>query len=86
MFNEITGIDLIWSEHMEPNENCSYDHVTAKTPFGEYSIEWKSWKKYDAFTIYFEGDYLDNGFDLDEAKNMAQIDFNEKVKASVKVE
>lgn len=30
---------LIWSEEKKPDENCSYDHCTAKTPIGTYSIE-----------------------------------------------
>lgn len=42
---------LQWTDHFPPNDECSYDHVFADTPFGRFSIEWKSWKKHDTFDV-----------------------------------
>lgn len=42
---------LKWSEPEPPNQDSSYDHVMAETPFGQFKIEWKSWKDYPGFTI-----------------------------------
>lgn len=57
-----------WSEASPPNEDCRYDHVTGTCPLGTYSIEWKSWKEYDSYCIYFNGDYLAVANDLSYAK------------------
>lgn len=71
---------LEWSEPAPPDGNYWYDHVTAESPFGTYSIQWKSWKEWgDDKTIFLDEDYVMlGGFDLEEAKNLAQEHFNKK--------
>lgn len=40
---------LAWSEATPPTKDvCSYDHCTAETTFGQYRLEWKSWKGNEA--------------------------------------
>lgn len=64
---------LIWSEPVAPEEGCRYHHVTANTPFGEFSIQWKGWKEHDDRTVFFNGEFLLNGGEtLDEAKMQAE--------------
>lgn len=75
-------IRLHWSDPCPPNDDCHYDHVKAVSPLGEYSIEWKSWKRDPAFVVYFWGDnVLDTAFSLDDAKALAQEHFNKTVLA-----
>lgn len=65
------SIAIQWTEPSPPCDTCRYDHVKAGLPFGEFSIEWKSWKEHDAYCVYFNGDYVDSGADLDTAKAIA---------------
>ncbi|QRM36976.1 hypothetical protein F3X89_03895 [Rhizobium rhizogenes] len=73
---------LEWSDPAEPNETCSYNHVIAKAVF-VYSIEWKAWKKYDAFTVYRDGEFLDSLATLDDAKAAAQADFESRIRSAL---
>ena len=71
---------LKWSEEYPPQKDgIPYDHVTSKTPFGDISIEWKSWKQYDSFVVNFPWGDVSNGDDLNEAKELAQMGWNERV-------
>jgi hypothetical protein len=71
---------LEWSEPAPPTEGVSsYDHVIARTPFGEIRIEWKSWKKYDAYCVSTPWDFFHPGDDLEDAKAAAQADLTERV-------
>lgn len=75
---------LEWSEHVPPSgEDCFYDHVRAKTPFGTYSIEWKSWKAYDWPTVDFQGEFLRASPTVDEAKAAAQADYEARILAAL---
>lgn len=61
---------IVWSEPKPPTKDvCCYDHCRASTPLGEFSVEWKSWKQYDSYCVYFNGDYLESVFDLEDAKD-----------------
>lgn len=42
---------LHWSEVQKPNDQCSYTHVTADTPFGRILITWKGWKENPSMTL-----------------------------------
>jgi hypothetical protein len=64
-----------------PDRNCPYDHVTAETPLGVYSIEWKGWKDHDSKSISLSGDYVGEGSSLDDAKQEATKHFQQKVLA-----
>lgn len=44
-------MNLQWSEHQPPSDECSYNHVTAETPFGRFLITWKGWKESDCPTV-----------------------------------
>ena len=46
------SVSLEWTEQIAPNEECSYNHTKAETPFGRFLLTWKGWK-----------DYPDYGFD-----------------------
>lgn len=63
---------LVWTDPAPPNETgCRYDHVTAETPLGQFSIEWKSWKVNDSRDLYLAGEHVKSCHDLDEAKQAA---------------
>lgn len=72
--------EIEWSEPSPPNEDCRYDHVAGRCALGEYSIEWKSWKKYDPPCIYFNGEWLATKHIVEDAKELAQNHFEELVK------
>lgn len=72
---------LEWSEEQSPNKNIRYNHVTATSPLGKYSIEWKGWKEYDDRTICLDGDFVSvGGFVLEDAKKIAQSHFEARIK------
>lgn len=74
---------LTWTELARPDETCRYDHCVAETPWGSYSIEWKSWKDYPSYIVMTpHGGVLTGGSDsLDDAKAVAQAHFAEMVLA-----
>lgn len=59
---------LSWSDPKKPCEECRYDHVRSETSIGNYQIEWKGWKDYPGYTLYFGGNYIDAFDGLIEAK------------------
>ena len=64
---------LNWSIGFPPNEKIHYDHVIADSALGIYSIEWKSWKKYDAYVLNLNGDFISTFNDIEEAKDYAYM-------------
>lgn len=76
---------LEWSDPTPPTKGvCSYDHCRAKTPFGTYLIEWKSWKDYDDCVVYCPENSEGNMFvacdgTLAGAKAAAQADFSARI-------
>lgn len=65
-----------WGEVSKPDGvTCFYDHLKGKMPLGEYSIEWKSWKDYDPYTIYFNGEFIGAEYDLESAKSYAECHY-----------
>ncbi|WP_192248484.1 hypothetical protein [Mesorhizobium caraganae] len=77
---------LQWSDPAPPTEGiCSYDHCFAKTPFGKYQIEWKSWKDYPGYVTYGPSNEFDEPVfytsdTLEEAKQVSQNDFINRVR------
>ena len=69
---------LLWTEITPPDDSCWYDHITAKTAVGEYSIEWKSWKWLDMYDLYLLTEDIEKNCHigrfstLDEAKEAAE--------------
>lgn len=63
---------LEWSEASPPNDKCRYDHTSAATSIGCYQIEWKSWKQYDSYCLYFREDFIDAPPTLEDAKKLAE--------------
>lgn len=74
---------LKWSDPAKPSSECYYDHVIAETPFGRFLITWKSWKDCDAPTIDETpwGDYFGVGADVDDAKTMAEAEYQKRILA-----
>lgn len=63
---------LVWTDPAPPNaKGIRYDHVTAESPLGQYSIEWKSWKERDTYDMYLTGWHIESCLGLDEAKQAA---------------
>lgn len=82
--NQPKLIDLVWSEPTRPDDSCPYDHVTAETPIGVFSIEWKGWKDHDGRCVFFAGDYVAASDTLDEAKKIAAEHFAKKVQSCLR--
>ena len=75
-----TLMSLEWSEPQKPCEKCRYDHVEAKSPLGEFRIEWKSWKEDgDDYCLYLNGKFLKADYELNDAKMSAQQHLAEMV-------
>ena len=65
--------NMNWTEPQKPKEGVSYyDHVILETPIGRGIIEWKSWKESDSYSITIGNDYVGEGCDLVEAKELAK--------------
>ena len=73
MTSELRPAVEVWSDPSPPNDFCPYDHCSAKAPFGTMRIEWKSWKDYPGYCLYFDaGETFIGSFDsLDRAKEHA---------------
>ena len=70
---------LQWSEEREPCKDIRYNHVVADSGLGRISIEWKGWKERDGRAVYLDGNYLDTGSSLEEAKAIANHHLHAKV-------
>lgn len=73
MTSELRNAVALWSDPSPPNDFCHYDHCFASVPFGTMRIEWKSWKDYPNYCLYFDaGETFIGSFDsLDRAKSHA---------------
>lgn len=71
---------LVWTDPAPPNDiDCRYDHVRADTPFGQISIEWKSWKEYDPYDVFFQDGHIESQARLDAAKAAAQSEYVKRI-------
>lgn len=60
---------LEWSEERKPaSDDIPYNHVVAESVLGRFSIEWKSWKEYDARVLYLAGEYIESFHNVEDAK------------------
>ncbi len=60
-----------WTEPKPPTKDVSYyDHTTLETPIGQFKIEWKSWKEHAGFSIFLDDNYITEGDDLEDAKDI----------------
>ena len=62
-----------WTEPQKAKEGKLVDHVILETPIGRAIIEWKSWKESDSYSLTIGNDYVGEGYDLDEAKQLARV-------------
>ena len=74
---------LKWSEEREPNDEVSYDHVKAETPFGRFLITWKGWKDHDSPTVDETpwGDYWDSFCSVEDAKEACFKEYKARIRA-----
>jgi len=74
-------LPLIWSEVKKPCDECRYDHITAQTPFGDFLISWKSWKRDDSPTIDETpwGEWFAACNDVEDAKATAEAEYKNRV-------
>ncbi len=77
---------LEWSEHKGPDGNCCYDHVTASSTIGGYSIEWKGWKDNDSYAVSRDEASVTFEYTLDTAKAAAQADYEARIRSALVVE
>ena len=76
-----------WGEPAPPNGNTRfYDHMIGKTPLGEYSIEWKSWKSYDDYVIYLNEVFVTTRISLDDAKVAATKHYERMVRNCIEIQ
>jgi hypothetical protein len=62
-----------WTEPKPPTKGIShYDHVICETPLGQCLIGWKGWKENDSYSVTFENEYIGEGWNLEDAKQMAK--------------
>ena len=67
-----------WSDPRSPTEGgCRYNHVTADTPLGTITIEWKGWKDRPSFTCELPWGELVTGDRLVHAQGEVQMAWNE---------
>jgi len=78
---DIPVMQLEWSAHRPPDEQCRYDHTEAETPFGRFLITWKGWKEYSRPTIDEApwGDIYESFSSVAEAKAAAESQFSSRV-------
>lgn len=60
-------VELIWKKL----EDQPYDTLIAETPFGDYRLEWKGWKKYKDTCIMFNGDFICSDCSPEGAQDVA---------------
>lgn len=68
-----------WSELKAPNKEVGYEHVVAKTPLGQITIEWLYWREGDSKVAEMPwGDFV-SGETFDQAKVAVQASWDEMV-------
>ena len=70
---------LEWSAESGPTDKIRYNHITAETALGQFSVEWKGWKEEDWPCVYLAGDYIGVASDLGGAKMLAEQHIRELV-------
>ena len=70
---------LVWSDESGPTDKIRYNHITAETALGQFSVEWKGRKEEDVPCVYLAGDYIGVASDLGGAKMLAEQHIRELV-------
>ena len=70
---------LVWSDESGPTDKIRYNHITAETALGQFSVEWKGRKEEDVPCVYLTGDYIGVASDLGGAKMLAEQHIRELV-------
>ncbi len=63
-----------WTDPAPPDADCPYDHVYGAAGPVKFRIEWKSWKKYNSYSLDVEvtAPLLGSFESLEHAKDAAQ--------------
>lgn len=80
------GQRLQWSDETGPNNECRYNHVSAKTPFGRILITWKGWKDPRDYSIDehpVESVVYWNGNTLNDTKHEAEQQYFDTLRAAL---
>ena len=76
---------LKWADPAPPDSSCSYDYVTAETPFGRFLITWKGHKAHPSYDVEETpwGEGLWGFGDLDDAKQAAKAEYLSRIDAAL---
>lgn len=81
--NKVKLVEISWGSEAPPDKDSRYNHVFGTHPLGKFCIEWKSWKELDSYTCYFNDEYWNDAYSLDEAKDLCQKHINIKVNSCI---
>lgn len=78
---------LVWTEEKKANEECSYNHTIAVTPFGRFLLSWKGWREVPYHGIGFdETPWGDAWYDYWDTAEEAKIAAEERYQTMLKKE
>lgn len=79
--------ELEWSENRCPNKEIGYTHCIATTPFGNFTLTWKSWKQHADISIETPWGYITEApYCLEEAKQLCHTVWYNKVLECLTIE
>ena len=81
--NKVKLVEISWGSEAPPDKDSRYNHVFGTHPLGKFCIEWKSWKESDSYTCYFNDEYWNDAYSLDEAKDFCQKHINKKINSCI---
>ena len=81
--NKVNLVEISWGSEAPPDKDSRYNHVLGTHPLGKFCIEWKSWKESDSYTCYFNDEYWNDAYSLDEAKDFCQKHINKKINSCI---
>ena len=81
--NKVNLVEISWGSEAPPDKDSRYNHVFGTHPLGKFCIEWKSWKESDSYTCYFNDEYWNDAYSLDEAKDFCQKHINKKINSCI---
>ena len=81
--NKVKLVEISWGSEAPPDKDSRYNHVFGTHPLGKFRIEWKSWKESGTYTCYFDDEYWNDAYSLDEAKDFCQKHINKKINSCI---
>ena len=81
--SKVKLVEISWGSEAPPDKDSRYNHVFGTHPLGKFCIEWKSWKESDSYTCYFNDEYWNDAYSLDEAKDFCQKHINKKINSCI---